>query len=119
VRIITVKRLHEAVDRHRDVDLGKDLSAWLGVAQAVSWRNFHELRQSFPKADDVDGVVVFNIRGNRFRLLTKMIYSRFSEPDQKWTPGQVLIGAVMTHAEYDRWCKLKVKDRKERIWPQH
>lgn len=119
MRIITVKRLHEAADRYRDHDLTKDLIAWVKVAQGVSWKNFNNLRQSFPKADDVDGVIVFNIRHNRYRLLTKVIYSRFSEPDQKWTPGQVLIGAVRTHAEYDRWSKLNSKERKERIWPQH
>jgi mRNA interferase HigB len=118
VRIITVKRLRDAAEQMVDAELANDLSAWMRLAQGVSWKSFNDLRQTFPSADNVDGVVVFNIRRNRYRLLTRVIYSRFSEPDQKWTPGQVLIGAVMTHAEYDRWCKLKVKERKERIWPQ-
>ena len=60
MRIITVKRIQEAIDRYKDGDLAKDLMSWVKVAQGVSWKNFNDLRQTFPKADDVEGVIVFN-----------------------------------------------------------
>jgi mRNA interferase HigB len=88
------------------------------VVAGVSWRSFNDLRQTFPSADNVDGVVVFNVRRNRYRLLTRVIYSYFFEKDRKWTPGQVLIGAVMTHADYDRWSGLNETQRRNRLWPQ-
>jgi mRNA interferase HigB len=118
VRAISRKRILEETERLGDADLTNDLNAWLQTVKAAQWKTFVELRGTFTSADNVDGMTVFNIRNNRFRLITRVIYSRWSEPDQEWTPGQILVGAVMTHAEYDRWNKLSAEEKKERIWPQ-
>jgi mRNA interferase HigB len=118
VRVISPKRIQESAQRIGDADLANDLSDWLQVVKSVHWRNFMELRQSFATADHVDGLVVFDIRHNRFRLITRVIYSQYYEPDQRWTPGQLLIGAVYTHVEYDRWNLLTATQKKERIWPR-
>jgi mRNA interferase HigB len=45
-----------------------------------------------PSADLVGELVVFNVRGNRYRLITRFIYEK----------GRVYIRRVLTHAEYDR-----------------
>jgi mRNA interferase HigB len=119
VRIISPKRIREAVDEIKDAELENDLEGWMQAAKAGQWRNFAELRQSFTSGDIVDGMVVFNIRRNRYRLITRIVYSRWSQPDGKWTPGQVLVGAVYTHQEYDRWNRLDATEKKERIWPRH
>lgn len=119
MRVISPKRIHQACDKFGGADLVKDLNAWLHAAKAAHWRSFVELRQTFSTADSVDGLVIFNIRRNRFRLITRVIYSRWSEPDQHWTPGQVLIGAILTHADYDKWGHLSARKRKEQIWPPH
>jgi mRNA interferase HigB len=46
----------------------------------------------WPSADYVDGLTVFTIGGNKYRLIVNMVYGR----------GQVYIQEVLTHAEYDR-----------------
>jgi mRNA interferase HigB len=69
-------------------------------ASDATWRSLAELRQVYPHADPVGvasgrTVVVFNIRGNRYRLITAIHYNR-----------QVIYTLrFLTHAEYskDRW----------------
>ena len=46
----------------------------------------------FASADKVEGLTVFDIGGNKFRLITSIHYNR----------RKVYIRAVLTHAEYDR-----------------
>lgn len=57
------------------------------------WTNFAELRRDFPSADYVAPYVVFNIGGNKYRLIAKIEYLF----------GKVYIAHLFTHAEYDRW----------------
>jgi mRNA interferase HigB len=81
-------------------DAAVALSAWLTNAKLATWRNISEVREVYPHADPVEvesgrTVVVFNIRGNRYRLITAIHYNR-----------QVLYTLkFMTHAEYskDHW----------------
>lgn len=62
-----------------------------------NWPNFVELRKIFPSADQVGNFTVFNIGGNKYRLITFIDY----------TYQKVFIRAVLTHAEYDKddWKK--------------
>ena len=46
----------------------------------------------FASADNVEGLTVLDIGGNKFRLITSIHYNR----------RKVYIRAVLTHAEYDR-----------------
>ena len=57
--------------------------------------NFAELHAVFPTADRVGKLTVFNIAGNKVRLIAAIHYN----------PKKVYIGAVLTHVEYDkgRW----------------
>jgi mRNA interferase HigB len=76
------------------------LSAWLKNAENATWRTLQEVRRVYPHADAVTvasgrTVVGFNIRGNRYRLVTAIHYNR-----------QVIYTLrFMTHAEYsqNRW----------------
>ena len=81
------------------------------VVKSARWRNFEELRASFPDADDVDGFVVFNIRHNRYRLIVAVHYAK--RIDRRLTLGHVYIGSFMAHKEYDRWCAATAKKRAE------
>ena len=81
-------------------DAAEALAAWLQNASGASWRNIADVRKVYPHADPVNvasrrTVVVFNIRGNRYRLVTAIHYNR----QIIYTPR------FMTHAEYskDRW----------------
>jgi len=67
------------------------------VAKKGRWRNLQDLRVTFPHADVVKvasgrSVTVFNIAGNKYRLITAIHYNR-----------QMLFTLmVLTHAEYSR-----------------
>ncbi|SFU34713.1 mRNA interferase HigB [Nitrosomonas eutropha] len=54
--------------------------------------DFNDLRGTFASADYVDGLTVFNIGGNKYRLIASIHYNRH----------KVYIRAVLTHEEYDR-----------------
>lgn len=51
-----------------------------------------DVRKVFPAADYVDPYTVFNIKGNSYRLVTKIEY-RFS---------LIFVKGIFTHAEYDK-----------------
>jgi mRNA interferase HigB len=81
-------------------DAADALAAWLKNADLATWRNLAEVRQLYPHADPVKvgsgrTVVVFNIRGNRYRLVTAIHYNR----------QLIYTLRFLTHAEYskDRW----------------
>ena len=54
--------------------------------------SFVELRQLFPSADQVGNKTVFNIGGNKYRLIAALHYNR----------NRIYIRAILTHREYDR-----------------
>jgi mRNA interferase HigB len=86
---ISFKRIREFSLIHRDAELA--LRAWFTVAKKARWQNFAELKQVYPAADLVGRYTVFNIRGNRYRLITRIVYRSQT----------IFIAAVMTHEEYD------------------
>lgn len=94
-----VTRKHLAQAEHDYPDAAREIRAWFKIASAARWRNFVELRQVFNDADDVDGYVIFNIRQNRYRLVTVVHYSRSKEA--RITEGHIYIRAFLTHREYN------------------
>jgi mRNA interferase HigB len=109
VHIVTIKRLKEASEAHPEA--AREIGAWLSIVKGARWRNFNELRKTFPDADDVDGFVVFNIRHNRFRLIAAVHYAKVREG--RLTLGHVFVGSFVTHKEYDRWCSMTRRKRAE------
>ena len=66
--------------------------AWLAIAQASQWSSPDEVKRSHPKASILKGGrVVFNIKGNDYRLVAAVSYGA----------GVVAIRFFGTHAEYD------------------
>ena len=72
-------------------DSRSSLMAWHKVIQASDFANFIELKRSFASVDHVKGLTVFNIAGNKYRLITAIHYDRH----------KVYIRHVLTHTEYD------------------
>src|ERR1035437_8064370 len=97
MHVVTRKRLIEAEEQYQDA--AKEIEAWYKIASAARWRNFVEVWQVFNDADDVDGRVIFNIRQNRYRLVTIIHYSR--EKDGRTTEGHIYVRSFLTHNEYD------------------
>jgi len=97
VHIVTRRHLQEAMDEHPDA--ASDIIAWTEVVERVRWHNFAEVRSYFESADYVDGYVVFNIRRNRYRLITVMHYAKTIVG--KRTGGHVYVRSFLTHKQYD------------------
>jgi mRNA interferase HigB len=74
---------------------------WLDVLHDAAWRSFADVRKARSDVDRVGSCYVFNIGGNKYRLITKIAYEGDDER------GRVTIVALLTHAEYDkqRWKK--------------
>jgi mRNA interferase HigB len=84
-------------------DAATEIKAWTAIIEAVRWHNFAEVRRMFKDADPVDGYVVFNIRQNRYRLITVVHYAKTT--GERHTGGHVYIRSFLTHKEYDNRSK--------------
>jgi mRNA interferase HigB len=91
MRIIAVRTLREFWKSHADAE--QPLKAWFKEATDTRWNEPNEIKQRFPSADILpENRVVFNIKGNTYRLIVKIHYNT----------GIVFIRFVGTHAEYDK-----------------
>ena len=68
------------------------LNAWYRIMRRESFQNFSEVRKTFASADYVDGFTIFDIGGNKFRLIAVIRY--------EWQ--KVYVRAILTHKEYDK-----------------
>ena len=68
------------------------LTRWFKIVQKTNFNNFADLRTTFPSADLVDNLVVFNIGGNKYRLIASVHFNR----------SKIYIRHVLTHKEYDK-----------------
>ena len=95
MHVISRKALVEAAKKHSDAEASLD--AWHKVADKATWQNLAELRKTYPSTDYVAPFVVFNIKGNDYRLIVKI--------ELRWQ--MIFIKHVLTHAEYDKgdWKK--------------
>jgi len=97
VHIVTRKHLNEAIRRYPDA--GNEIRAWVAIVEGIRWHNFPEVRSTFKDADNAKGYVIFNIRQNRYRLVTVVHYAKTTSQIQ--TQGHVYIRSFLTHKEYD------------------
>ena len=76
-------------------DATPSLNSWYKVANGARSRSLDDVRETFPHADLVGDCTVFNIGGNKYRLITIIIYS----------VQRVYVRFVMTLTEYskNRW----------------
>jgi len=73
-------------------DAAAALKAWYTTVKKSSWHNLAELKPVYPSADLVGRYTVFDIRGNSYRLISRIVYRTQT----------VFIVAIMTHQEYDK-----------------
>ena len=95
MHIITRKRLLEFVEKHPDCFTA--LESWYRIVKLTDYNSFAELRQTFPSADKVGNLTVFNIGGNKYRLVALVVI----------VAETVIIKAVMTHEEYTKKYKIR------------
>jgi mRNA interferase HigB len=91
MRVIAVSTLREFWARYRDAE--KPLRAWKAEADDARWDNPSDLKRQYGSASILNnGRVVFNIGGNKYRLIAAISY-----------PLQIVfVKFIGTHAEYDK-----------------
>jgi mRNA interferase HigB len=90
MRVIGRKVLEDFGKKHPQAR--KPLGAWYTVTKDAAWASLIEVKRVYPHADYVDGLTVFNISGNKYRLITRIHYKL----------RIVDVEGVFTHADYTK-----------------
>jgi mRNA interferase HigB len=94
VNVVSKKTIRAFLENH-DPEALEPLSRWYNLLRKSSPTNFAELRAIFASADFVNPFTIFNVGGNKYRIITLIDYE-----------GQFTkIRHVFTHPEYDDWNK--------------
>ena len=91
MRVIAKKGLRDFWEIHADCE--QQLKSWFQEANNAQWKNPNEIKLDFPSASILnDNRVVFNIKGNHYRLIVRLNYDY----------QMIWIRFVGTHAAYDK-----------------
>ena len=91
MHVITGRRLRQFWEHHQDAQGA--LQAWLAHVERADWHAPADVKRDHADADILpDNRVVFNIKGNRYRVVVKIRYAS----------QVVYVRFVGTHEEYDR-----------------
>jgi len=90
MKVISKARIVEFIKKHPDSE--NPLNAWYSIMSKTEFKSPADLRKTFPSADPVDNFTVFNIGGNKYRLIAAIHYNR----------GMLYIRNILTHSEYDK-----------------
>ena len=90
MHVITRKRLLEFAEKHPDSS--EPLDRWYRIVIHTDFDTFSELRNVFPSVDLVERLTVFNIGGNKYRLIAYIVY----------TKKRIYIRNILTHGQYEK-----------------
>ena len=90
MHIISLKPLREFWRQHPDAELA--LRRWFNTVERSKWTRFADVRAVFPAADQVEHRFVFNVGGNKWRIVAAIHFNT----------GKVYVRHVLTHADYDK-----------------
>jgi mRNA interferase HigB len=91
VRVISNKRLVDFAALHPDATVA--LKVWRKCVESNPIAHFANLKALFRSVDRVGRFCVFDICGNRYRLIAAVHFDR----------QMLFVRHLFTHAEYDRW----------------
>jgi mRNA interferase HigB len=89
VHVITKKRIIEAKRKHPQC--ASALDGWYKVVESNSFASFADLKKAFNSIDKVGNFFVFDIGGNKLRLIAIIHFNR----------QKLYIRHVLTHKEYE------------------
>lgn len=90
MRVIAKKILREFWEKHSEAE--QPLKTWFREVSLAEWENPTDIKLAYVKASILkNSRVVFNICGNKYRLIVKVEYEK----------GWVFIRFIGTHSEYD------------------
>jgi mRNA interferase HigB len=83
-RILAAQALHPSGENA--------LEQWYRLSKRAAWENFAQVKASFPATDKVGDKYVFDIGGNKLRLIAAIHFNT----------GRLYVRSVLTHQEYDK-----------------
>ncbi len=89
MRVIKRGALVEFWLKHEDAIAS--LQSWYGVVRKANWKSPAEMKQIYKNADLVGRRTVFNIAGNKYRMIARVNYQT----------QRIFVLYLLTHAEYD------------------
>ncbi|BCO32043.1 hypothetical protein TspCOW1_21460 [Thiohalobacter sp. COW1] len=93
MRVIAKRTLREFYEQSRYKDAAEPLKSWHAEASRAEWKTPHDIKAQFGSASIItDTLVVFNIAGNKYRLVVDIDYGRQA----------LYIKFVGTHRQYDK-----------------
>jgi mRNA interferase HigB len=90
MHLIAISRLREAAAKFPDV--ATQIEDWNEIVETATWQNLTEVQQTYAFAEAVGNFTVFNIKGNRYRLIVSINYSK----------QIIYFKYFLAHAEYDK-----------------
>jgi len=90
MRIISEKPIKEFWEKHPISE--SSFKKWIQSVREADWDDFSDIRRTFNHADIFKSCVIFDVGGNKFRIIAKVKF--------EWKV--VYIRAVLTHLEYDQ-----------------
>ena len=91
MRVISKKKLEDFWQAYPNAE--ESLKSWYYEAKHAQWKKPEDIKQKYSSADILPGNrVVFNIKGNHYRLVVKIHYNTCV----------IYIRFIDTHAEYDK-----------------
>lgn len=95
MHVISRKALQLFWEKYTDSE--DSLRLWYTRAKNAEWQSLQEIKQTYPSADLVGQLTVFNIKGNAYRLIVRIEYER----------NEIYIRHILTHEEYSKnhWKK--------------
>ena len=92
MKLVGLNLLQDFQDSHAEVR--SQLSAWVSEVEDAQWRSPQEVKDRYATASILDSNrVIFNIKGNQYRLLVQISYKL----------QIVKVQRIGTHAEYSKW----------------
>lgn len=92
MKVIGLPILDKFLDNHNDCE--QQILAWIAEVKEALWSTPNDIKARYRNASFLaDNRVIFNIKGNKYRLDTMVYYQR----------QMVMIKRMGTHAEYDGW----------------
>ena len=88
MHVVSYKAIRIFGEKH--LDAGAPLDRWYSVAKRANWTNFADVTQSFNAADFVAPFVIFDIGGNKYRLIAEI----------NFRCKVLFIRNIMTHKQY-------------------
>ena len=91
MRIIAKRTLREFWEKYNDAEV--PLRAWYDRVKIVNWQTPEDVKTSFGNASIIaNNRVVFNIKGNHYRLVIYIVYKR----------KKIFIRFIGNHREYNK-----------------